>query len=96
MKALTTENHNKESGFKGCTNKVRKSIVTTVSKGAYCTLPSMTGKHQAWVSDNWKVKNKMLGEILTSVQNSGHTSYMHYPRTEPMPTDREARYRSEV
>lgn len=66
---------------------VRKSLVTAVSNGAYCTLPSMTGKYQALVSDNWKVKTKLLGEIVTNVPNSGHTSYMHYPRTEPMPTN---------
>jgi hypothetical protein len=57
------------------------------SNGAYCTLPSMTGKYRAWVGDDWKVKTKELEEILTNVPHSQHTSHTHYPRTEPTPTD---------
>jgi hypothetical protein len=87
MRALTIENHNTDSGCKGCTNKVRKSLVTAVLNGAYCTLPSMTGTYRAWVSDNWKIRTKLLGDILTNVPNSLHTSYMYYLRNEPMSAD---------
>jgi len=65
----------------------KKHRVNAVSDGAYCTPPLMTSKYRAWVSDKWEVKTKLPGEILTNVPNSGHTPYMHYPRTEPMPTD---------
>jgi hypothetical protein len=41
MTALTIENNNTDGGCKGCTKKVRKSLVTAVLNGAYCTLPSM-------------------------------------------------------
>jgi len=63
-----------EHGAPATSNKMYR--VNAVSNGAYCTPPSMTSKYSTWVSDNWEVKTKLPGEILTNVPNSGHTSYM--------------------